>query len=254
MSHLYSNSYLNIAASDSLHGDTGLCFDDRPDVPNVWKVTFPPTGTALSAAMPWEDQSKINKLYVWNCITKRTRALIEESPLAKRAWTLQKRLLPPRTLYLRREQIARECRVSTAYEALPEIFEEGTIGLSPENFARVLQDDDPLEDIDNVKLWSNIVEDYSKRSLTHGRDKLVAISGLAEMLASVYGMEYVAGLWVKDLIRLLLWHKRHLEPSIPSNKSAAYRAPSWSWASADREVKIPQGFLAPLGGRKRNWS
>ncbi|KAL5371193.1 hypothetical protein DPSP01_014433 [Paraphaeosphaeria sporulosa] len=250
MSHVYSNSSLNLAASDSPDGGTGLFFDERPDIPNVWKVSFPPTGTAPSSNMYWEqDHGRPDKAYIWNCITSGSRAVIEESPLAKRAWTLQERLLPPRTLYFGREQIAWECRVCTAYESLPDMFEEGIMGLSPENFAWVLEDDDPLEDTDNVKLWSDIVEDYSKRSLTYGRDKLVAISGLARILAPVYGLGYVAGLWVKDLIRSLLWHRSILEPS-SANAPAAYRAPSWSWASVDGQVTFPKGFLTPLDGEK----
>lgn len=242
MSHVYSNSSLNFAASDSPNGETGLFFDDRPDVPNGWKVSFPPTGTTPSNIMHWEqDKQRPNKTYVWNCITSGSKAVIEDNPLAKRAWTLQERLLPPRTLYFGREQIAWECRVCTAYEALPDMFEEGIMSLSPENFAWV------LEDSDDFKLWSDLVENYSKRSMTYGRDKLVAISGLARILAPIYGMEYVAGLWVKDLIRSLVWHRRILGSPLATTP-AAYRAPSWSWASVDGQVKFPMGFLDPVQG------
>ncbi|KAF2450898.1 HET-domain-containing protein [Karstenula rhodostoma CBS 690.94] len=249
MSHVYSNSSLNLAASDSPDGETGLFFENRPDVPNVWKVSFPPTGTTPSNTMYWErDEKELNKMYVWNCITSGSRAIIEDNALTERAWTLQERLLPPRTLHFGREQIAWECRFCNAYEALPDMFEEGIMGLSPENFAVALEDGDSLEETDNFKLWSDLVEDYSKRSMTYGRDKLVAISGLARILAPVFGMEYVAGLWVKDLIRSLVWHKRIMEPSL-GTAPAAYRAPSWSWASVDGQVRFPMGFIERVEGK-----
>ncbi|KAF1970944.1 HET-domain-containing protein [Bimuria novae-zelandiae CBS 107.79] len=250
MSHIYSNSSLNLAASDSPDGHTGCFFEDRPDVPNVWKVSFPPTGTTPKTKMSSfaDDEDIPDKVYLWNCITPGTRRVIEESLLASRAWTLQERLLPPRTLYFGREQIAWECRTCTAYEGLPDMFDEGIMGLSPENFVWTLEEDEPLSHTYNVQLWSDIVEDYSKRKLTFDKDRLVAISGLARILASVYGTEYVAGMWVKDLIRLLIWHKDVSEPLSSRDSQAAYRAPSWSWASVGGGVKFPKGYARPLDG------
>lgn len=174
--------------------------------------------------------------------------MINESKLAARAWTLQERLLCPRTLYFGREQIAWECRFCNAYETLPDLFQEGITKMSPGNYLYLVRDINPLVHTQNVRQWSDIVEDYSKRKLTFSRDKLVAISGLARILAPVYGSNYVAGLWVKDLIRLLTWYKPPSSSPSTKNTATTYRAPSWSWASVDGEVLFPDGFLNPLDG------
>lgn len=39
-----------------------------------------------------------------------------------------------------------------------------------------------------------VVADYSKRNLTYGRDKLVALSGIANRLQDVTAFRYLAGL------------------------------------------------------------
>jgi len=84
--------------------------------------------------------------------------------------------------------------------------------------------------------------------LTVSRDKLVAISALARILAPVYSTNYVAGLWVKDLVRLLAWHRSTSTPSTAKDAATTYQALSWSWASVDDSVVFPRGFVLPLDG------
>lgn len=250
MGNVYSQSSLTIAAADSPDGDTGCFFNDRPRLPNAWKITFPPTGPYPLHTMHWDsvDKNAISVQYTWNCINRESRAVIDESCLASRAWTFQERLLSPRTLYFGRNQIAWECRDFNAYESVPDLFEEGITRLSPGNFMALLEQVSPLADTNNVRFWSDLVEVYSKRRLTFNRDKLVAISGLARMLAPVYGPDYVAGLWVKDLVRLLVWHKKDLDSTAAQDTITTYCAPSWSWASVDGGVLFPRAFVLPLEG------
>lgn len=83
--------------------------------------------------------------------------------------------------------------------------------------------------------------DYSKRKLTHRKDKLIALSGLAH---SYYEREnrvvasyktckgeqlgkYAAGVWEAHMPSTLLWQTRSAQ------RPLEYRAPSWSWASVD---------------------
>jgi hypothetical protein len=225
MSQVYSNSSLNLAAADSPGGDIGCFFDDRPNFPNAWKVTFPRAGPVPEARVDGEIKER-SRQYTWNCINARSRAPIDGSQIATRAWILQERLLPPRTLYFGRDQIAWECRAGNAYEALTDMFDEGIIRLSPGNFSRLLQETSPFTNTNNVRQWSDLVEAYSKRSLSFGRDKLVAISGLARMLAPLYKSDYVAGLWVKDLVRLLAWYKDTPTELFTKDIISIYRAPT----------------------------
>lgn len=56
----------------------------------------------------------------------------------------------------------------------------------------------------SLKNWAQVVEEYSRRSLTLGMDKLVAISGLAKYMATVLKDEYLAGIWRSALPGTLL--------------------------------------------------
>jgi hypothetical protein len=237
MTDVYSNSSLNFAAADSPDGETGCFFDDRPEPPLTWQITFPHNGPAPPAIIP--------DLHTWNCITFETRKVKADSCLSFRAWTLQERLLPPRTLYFGRDQIAWECRQGNGYETLPDQFNEGNLAMSPRNFFALLTEVNPLLDTGNIQIWSFIVQDYTRRRLTVSRDKLVAISGVARILVPVYGTDYVAGLWVKDLLRLLVWYK-YSGSSAARDVTMIYRAPSWSWASVDGSVLFPTELFISL--------
>lgn len=84
--------------------------------------------------------------------------------------------------------------------------------------------------------WYSTAEDYSSRTLTDPTDKLVALSGLASLLASSLADgdgEYLAGHWKRDLAEGLLWHTVH-----PCRRYLTYVAPSWSWASMDGRISF----------------
>jgi hypothetical protein len=67
-------------------------------------------------------------------------------------------------------------------------------------------------------------------NLTFGRDKLVAISGFAQLIQEENQDLYLAGLWWNDIELQLLRSQR-----LPGGgfQGGEYRAPSWSWASVD---------------------
>lgn len=54
--------------------------------------------------------------------------------------------------------------------------------------------------------WSTIVEAYSMSGLSEERDKLIALSGIAQEAQTVLQDEYLAGLWKGNLLQGLLWH------------------------------------------------
>lgn len=200
--------------------------------------------------------------------------LVNTAPVNIRAWVLQERLLAPRVLHFSNGQIAWECSEFEESEGYPAgvpkyLLRDDRIlrkplnkGLIPDEHGRELrkirlrgaQDPDAhLGDIYAFELWSRIVEEYSKLSLTEGKDKLVALSGIAEFVATkVIGSEqssavYRAGLWDKYLASQLLWkvepvfkpYSRVFEhPSRrprDANGDLLYRAPSFSWASIDAQ-------------------
>ncbi|KAF5598576.1 shikimate dehydrogenase [Fusarium pseudocircinatum] len=82
--------------------------------------------------------------------------------------------------------------------------------------------------------WYELVELYTRRNLTKKTDRILAISGLAQIFSPMRGGEYAAGLWVKDMPETLLWE----------NSSAALyprprdQGPSWSWTAINGIVKF----------------
>lgn len=81
--------------------------------------------------------------------------------------------------------------------------------------------------------WHSIVEQFSALELTKDKDRLPALSGLAERMSPFLG-QYLAGLWEKSLQRDLGWRVDKLLSGL--QKSQEYRGPSWSWVSTKAKV------------------
>jgi len=77
-------------------------------------------------------------------------------------------------------------------------------------------------------LWNNVITAYSETSVTYGKDKLIALSGMTKYMRAVLQDTYLAGLWQRYLPSQLLWTYE-----APGTRPTKYRAPSWSWASID---------------------
>ncbi|MCJ1290148.1 hypothetical protein MMC34_001684 [Xylographa carneopallida] len=91
-------------------------------------------------------------------------------------------------------------------------------------------------------VWDRVVTAYASGALSHSTDKLVAISGIARELQPLMKSRYLAGLWEVQLPRQLLWVAARLPPARNKPNSLGhspmpYRAPSWSWASTDGQLK-----------------
>ncbi|KAF4634685.1 hypothetical protein G7Y89_g3420 [Cudoniella acicularis] len=112
-----------------------------------------------------------------------------------------------------------ECRHCEASEAFPENLPEFHLKSA---FSR---DRNPLS-----KHWLRIVELYTAAKLTFAKDKMAAISGIAQEAFEESEDQYLAGLW-RDGIELQLLWTLYSPGGLP--KGAQYQAPSWSWASVD---------------------
>lgn len=84
------------------------------------------------------------------------------------------------------------------------------------------------------EIWNSTVRVYTKGSLTKASDKLIAISALAREIQPLMRSQYCAGLWGMNLVHQLTWYVS----SEPTFRPTGYRAPSWSWASVDGEIKL----------------
>lgn len=197
-------------------------------------------------------------------------------PLNSRGWTLQERLLSPRTLHYCIDQIYWECNICMLSE------DGGRIRTDKYNFTEILETQQlPLEKhgicgagpglslIEGYTIddsvgrwrggWLSTIEDYSAREFSHTADKLPALSGLATALTKATGDAYYAGLWRNHILEDLHWRvyaRNEKRIQVPGGfahvlgeqlctamRPAEYRAPTWSWASIDAKIKfIPLDF------------
>ncbi|KAF2180946.1 HET-domain-containing protein [Zopfia rhizophila CBS 207.26] len=169
-----------------------------------------------------------------------------KDPINDRAWTFQELLLSPRAIcfsYYGIETIDRR--------NIPEAGEL-TSGKDPQRpnlswSGRMFTLNREVENLRQV--WLTIRGEYSRRRLTYGGDKLVAISAVAEEIGRSYGGRYLAGMWEQDLVMDLQWFRQNTEYSVGTSESlpnagekrrdlrpSEYVAPSWSWASIDGSI------------------
>jgi hypothetical protein len=205
MNSVYGGSTITIAASSARDASQG-CFL-RPH-------NF---SGGLRARVKDGEQQRVQDFRgqdVYNLSTFRTH-------LGSRAWALQEKLLPPRTIHFSERGAFWECRTLIASEDLPEGFPKQLVS--------------PLvrREGEFHWLWPQIVGLYSGANLTFAKDKLPALSGIAKLGHQKTGDQYLAGLWRAQIEEQLCW--RRLK-STPDMKRPPWRAPSWSWASIDGEV------------------
>lgn len=217
MKHIYKNSFLTIAASRAVDAADGLFVDRNPDVVRISKVRA-----------QWSRELEGEYLFVdhhlWN-------NEIIESPLMKRAWVCQERLLSPRVLHFGRSQMFWECQDTDACETFPENLPPEIDTSSSLESKRLLSFKE--RDFDE-HLWHDIIEIYSGGSLTRISDKCVAFAGIVEETQAFAQDRYLAGFWRHNLEQQLLWLIQH---ATRASRPQCYLAPSWSWLSIDGAVE-----------------
>ena len=225
MAAIYSHSHLNIAATGSSDGRGG-CLSTRsieqtksfmisPGPEDNWPIimvrpSFEVTHKQISDR---RNSDRPDKKLV---------------PLLSRAWVFQERHLAPRTLHFHPSEMIMECKTKFYCECS---------GLN-RLFSRESRPDlRLLDDKQVLNMWIEVVEEFSKMSLTHESDRLPALTGVATVFRNRLKCNYLAGLWSNDLQRGLLWDvTRYSE----SNRLRKLSTPSWSWAS----MSFPDGEAA----------
>ena len=199
MGSVYGRSALNIAATGAPNGQMGCFFDQQDD---------------------WRFQLQLQNGTVYECfIPEALEPRIEDTPLMSRAWVVQERFLAPRTLHFTKQQVFWVCRCLTACEVWP-----GGIP-RPERYVYCSLDLPKGPNWLSQVGWPTIVEQYSSCQLTMGRDKLVAISAIAQHIQKDTPDEYIAGMWRTELASQLCWSTQRGKRYSPAV------APTWSWAS-----------------------
>jgi len=217
MAEVYSNSYLTIAAASAKNGSVG-CFTNRP---RRQYISFGYTSSSGASG----------KLYAFLVPLERGLSSVDtlgmkEEPLSSRAWTLQERILSPRSLFYCTDQMYFECKEE--FKGEDGFYSKGRL-LDIEGYLSL-----PNQSHEHIKsymrgLWDLLIRLNMGRKLTRSSDKLPALSGLAKRFEDTLKDKYIAGLWQSTLLGDLLWDALGVRGPWPPD----YRAPSWSWACID---------------------
>jgi hypothetical protein len=230
MSDIFENSYLTISALRARDGGGGLFHlreqDNRENNPYVQAKD----GTLLG-------------------LRKREYGLEEDvriSSTGSRGWIFQEKILSPALLHFGNRQMHWECKNTTISEvrANMQIPASGPLKNALHEAQR---QGCHLYPQGHFIAWNIIMQYYSRMDLTLEYDRLPAILGLAQRFQQSFRATFVAGLWLEDIHRGLLWRvhgrkkdmistsqkgEQNYEMKYPKKIPKCATAPSWSWIPA----------------------
>ncbi|KAH7154483.1 heterokaryon incompatibility protein-domain-containing protein [Fusarium sp. MPI-SDFR-AT-0072] len=254
MAKVYSYSAITLAAAAASDAHGGLFRERNPAGINGAKVN-----------LKWPSNELEGEFYLVS--TDPWEKAVAQSPLLKRAWVFQERLLSRGTVYFAHDMLYWECGELYASELYPEggpwdlqyrykrfdIADRLPSGVQSvedyrfkhvytELLTRELNAEKTVTDEEMfLYVWASVVAQYSVGKLSKETDKLIAIDGVAEQLTSIVPREkYLKGLWRQESLPLSLLWRTETEEKPPSTRVA----PSWSWASVYTPVDFNFLFRA----------
>lgn len=175
---------------------------------------------------------------------------VEQGELNKRGWVFQERALSRRTIYFAEKQTYWECGKGIRCETLTKTSNSKASFLGDANFPYSMPNYVKGE---QIVLFQELFERYSKLALTVDTDRPVAIRGLENRLMRVLKTKGKFGIFELHLRRSLLWER--VRPSLQridfSKKKEQETVPSWSWMAYNGEIRY---MGAPFEGMEwRMW-
>lgn len=218
MADIYANGTINLAARAAPNATAGL-FVERPESPDSCRLPYVDATGGLQGTMYMRDPSFKHEY-------------VRQTPLDKRRWVLQKRLLSPRIVHFGSQQLHWECNE----QIIRQDGKDPDSGLTRDDirygrdFKRDLIVSGPgafsmpsLHTETALTVWYRVLEEYTRRNITYVSDTLPAISGLARAFAKRFDTTYAYGIWLEDIS---LGLARAL--SRPSSAGADPTIPTWS--------------------------
>ncbi|KAK0726508.1 heterokaryon incompatibility protein-domain-containing protein [Apiosordaria backusii] len=214
MAQVYSNAYVTIAALSASSVQDGFLAPRRqlPRSTRAWLDEK--SGSTIS--MTAQPTMNIGLHVLQRSSSAYYNFTLD--PVQDRGWCFQEETLSRRIVAFSTDEIQWFCQSGMACEC------RGVdTGLSTKGMVT-------FDDIrrDPWLFWHVRLADYSYKQFTFAKDRLPAIAGLAKLLQSYTGSDYVAGIWLKALTRSLGW-ATYLTKTEPCPET--YLAPSFSWAS-----------------------
>ncbi|KAJ8113251.1 hypothetical protein OPT61_g4575 [Boeremia exigua] len=170
---------------------------------------------------------------------------LHDEPLFQRAWIFQERYLSPRFLHFGSNELIWECREGMDCECNENeqlgSKESDSVGYYNAHKSYYIKAFTATPFKVQV-YWRDIVDAYTGLALSHAKDTLPALSGLAKKFIGLRtGDEYLAGLWYNSFAEDLVWAVGLLSSSKQKSglrsRPKQWRAPTWSWASVDSAVR-----------------
>lgn len=246
MASIYHDAYLVVAAGSSTSAQGGL-FYERPNLIRGRPLESK-EGSGTFDLLVQQEVPHGHGIFPSAMVL---------SPINDRAWCMQERILARRSVSFFKEELIWECHSCLDCEC-------GNITSS-----NPVSDNANLDSYDMTALWLGsqnalfgdsftitykrkpytffssmdsilnewrhlTVPAYTKKSLSKPRDRLPAAAGIASLIARRYDLEYLAGIWRADLKYGLMWSVPPSQELLPGPDD--YIAPSFSWASVNRQV------------------
>jgi Heterokaryon incompatibility protein (HET) len=222
MADVYRNAVLTIAGLSSTSSDHGLFRLRNPLVFQPCWLTDSSDGTSIFA-LPGSNGFD--------------EGHVKEMPLLSRGWTFQERLLGSRILYFG-DALVWECCNDMVVELLhcrhedDWEFRKDWPALASKRLHEEIQALKSSTEVaaETLKIWHDLVMQYSRTQLTVASDRLIAITGLARLVESHTNLRFVAGIWTPFSLEQLIWSSQDSIPCVTN------QAPTWSWLNTSKAV------------------
>lgn len=221
MAQVYGNAHVAISATRSASGDGGL-FNRRK---GAIKIEVSELSDLPVTVRPRPKHA--------NFFTSHKPDFTQD-PVFARGWCFQERLLAKRIIHFTEQEVIWECSETLKCECgtieTEAIYrKEGNYDKQfKTRFDTLLHSEDAWE---QNSCWLNILEGYTARKLTKESDRLPALSGIAQKLASPQRGRYFAGHWESTLPNSLLWYLPFGDPKTRQNIERLPNVPTWAWPS-----------------------
>jgi hypothetical protein len=241
MAAIYHNAHVVISAAAATTCESGF-LEDRAQPPYYINLPFGDKGSVNVIAKRQND---------------RMSSGLEIGPLEVRAWAYQESFVARRLLSFNQHEVIWSCHTKGG---------DGG-GRLRRNYDAVIYFNDSCRTIETpeLKTWCFVVETFSSKKITYEKDRLPALSSVAELFACGRDVDYLAGVFVGSAssaaAQLMTWATVpwNAENKRPTN----WRAPSWSPLSVEGKIGfngldgsvrgLPTREYSTLGWEGLNW-